>query len=203
MAELSFADSHNMVAFLGKSAKNVDFAEIVDFLNANPIRKGKDFSGTVTPLFSTMLIPQLADMGEGSRQPTNPQPTSTSSQPFNKEQITGPSSSQHKKTHRPRKAKRVTEIPQELVQVVDLGAKKPWGTDLLKLGEVQVSTADMEVNTASTPVTTTSVNITTAKPVTTASAPLITAGVSVSTAEPSSPPTITTTVIKDEDLTIA
>ncbi|GJR42399.1 hypothetical protein Tco_1310502 [Tanacetum coccineum] len=61
---------------------------------------------------------------------------------------------------------------------------------------------DIEINTASTSITTASINITTAEPVTTASAPITTAGVSVSTAEPSTPPT-TTTLIEDEDLTIA
>ncbi|GKB22966.1 hypothetical protein Tco_0862367 [Tanacetum coccineum] len=38
MADLTFADSHNMVAYLEKSKDNADFAEIVDFLNASPIR---------------------------------------------------------------------------------------------------------------------------------------------------------------------
>ncbi|GKD34346.1 hypothetical protein Tco_1249855 [Tanacetum coccineum] len=37
MADLIFADSHNMVAYLEKSEDNADFAEIVDFLNASPI----------------------------------------------------------------------------------------------------------------------------------------------------------------------
>ncbi|GJX60866.1 hypothetical protein Tco_0292256 [Tanacetum coccineum] len=78
---------------------------------ANMRRQGKDFSGTVTPLFSSMLA-QQADMGEGSGQPTDPQHTSTSAQPSNEEPITVPSSSQPKKTHRPRKAKRATEISQ-------------------------------------------------------------------------------------------
>ncbi|GJW11435.1 hypothetical protein Tco_1577262 [Tanacetum coccineum] len=41
MAELTFADSHNMVAYLKKSEDNADFAEMVDFLNASPIRKTK------------------------------------------------------------------------------------------------------------------------------------------------------------------
>ncbi|GKA18359.1 hypothetical protein Tco_0698196 [Tanacetum coccineum] len=62
---------------------------------------------------------------------------------------------------------------------------------------------DTEINNASTSITTASINITTAEPVITASAPIATAGVSVSTAEPSNPPTTTTTFIKDEDLTIA
>ncbi|GJS81467.1 hypothetical protein Tco_0748008 [Tanacetum coccineum] len=62
---------------------------------------------------------------------------------------------------------------------------------------------DTEINTASTSITTASINITTAEPVITASAPIATAGVSVSTAEPSTPPTTTTTFIEDEDLIIA
>nr|GEY25265.1 hypothetical protein [Tanacetum cinerariifolium] len=61
---------------------------------------------------------------------------------------------------------------------------------------------DTKINTASTSITTANINITTTEPVTTVSAPITTAGVSVSTAEPSTPPT-TTTVIEDEDLTIA
>ncbi|GJU26469.1 putative ribonuclease H-like domain-containing protein [Tanacetum coccineum] len=35
---LKFVDSHNMVAYLKKYTENADFDEIVDFLNANPIR---------------------------------------------------------------------------------------------------------------------------------------------------------------------
>nr|GEY84469.1 hypothetical protein [Tanacetum cinerariifolium] len=38
MVNLTFDDSHNMAAYLEKFAENADFAEIVDFLNANPIR---------------------------------------------------------------------------------------------------------------------------------------------------------------------
>nr|GEW04419.1 hypothetical protein [Tanacetum cinerariifolium] len=41
MANLTFADSHNTVAYMEKLAENADFAKIVDFLNANPIRKTK------------------------------------------------------------------------------------------------------------------------------------------------------------------
>ncbi|GKA15734.1 uncharacterized mitochondrial protein-like protein [Tanacetum coccineum] len=52
------------------------------------------------------------DDEDGSGQATDPQHTSTSVQPSNEEQIIVPSSSQPKKTHRPRKAKRPTEISQ-------------------------------------------------------------------------------------------
>ncbi|GJU73445.1 hypothetical protein Tco_1264850 [Tanacetum coccineum] len=38
MSNLKFADSHNMVAFLSKPAESEGFEQIVDFLNAHPIR---------------------------------------------------------------------------------------------------------------------------------------------------------------------
>ncbi|GKE25960.1 hypothetical protein Tco_1441344 [Tanacetum coccineum] len=38
MANLKFADTHNMVAFLSKPAESEGFEQIVDFLNANPIK---------------------------------------------------------------------------------------------------------------------------------------------------------------------
>ncbi|GJY05908.1 hypothetical protein Tco_0371848 [Tanacetum coccineum] len=39
------------------------------------IRKGVKYSGKVTPLFDSMLVPYQALEGEGSEQPTEPQPT--------------------------------------------------------------------------------------------------------------------------------
>ncbi|GJT17012.1 hypothetical protein Tco_0875718 [Tanacetum coccineum] len=62
---------------------------------------------------------------------------------------------------------------------------------------------DIGVNTASTSIITASINITIVEHVTTTSVPITTAGVSISTVEPSTPLTITTTVIEDKDLTIA
>ncbi|GKF07568.1 hypothetical protein Tco_0041792 [Tanacetum coccineum] len=38
MSTLTFADTHNMVAFLDKPAKSDGFHEIINFLNANQIR---------------------------------------------------------------------------------------------------------------------------------------------------------------------
>ncbi|GKC71715.1 hypothetical protein Tco_1117598, partial [Tanacetum coccineum] len=163
MAGLTFADSHNMVAYLEKSEDNADFAEIVDFLNASPLsskstawnefgtniastvlclakkqkfnfsklifdvvfndeydtpshtkkvfpnmrRQGKDFSGTVTPLFATMLLQSQAVEGEGSRQPTELQHTPTTALPSHVEPIPTIASSSHpNKTHKHRKTKR-------------------------------------------------------------------------------------------------
>ncbi|GJS72408.1 hypothetical protein Tco_0705249 [Tanacetum coccineum] len=59
-----------------------------------------------------------------------------------------------------------------------------------------VNTAGTKVNNASALVTTVGVSVSTAKPITTAS-------VNITTAEPITPPTTTTTIFEDEDLTIA
>ncbi|GKD55818.1 hypothetical protein Tco_1289205, partial [Tanacetum coccineum] len=55
MVGLNFADSHNMVAYLKKSIENADFAEIVDFLNANPIR----YALTISPTIYVSCIEQF------------------------------------------------------------------------------------------------------------------------------------------------
>ncbi|GKD51237.1 hypothetical protein Tco_1280213, partial [Tanacetum coccineum] len=55
----------------------------------NMKRQNKDFSGTVTPLFASMLVPQVVE-GEGSRQPSEPQPSSSTTPPSHEEQSSGP-----------------------------------------------------------------------------------------------------------------
>ncbi|GJY70886.1 hypothetical protein Tco_0474589 [Tanacetum coccineum] len=55
MATLKFADTHNMVAFLTKPAESEGFQQIVDFLNANPIR----YALTINPTIYTLCIKQL------------------------------------------------------------------------------------------------------------------------------------------------
>ncbi|GJY21561.1 hypothetical protein Tco_0394127 [Tanacetum coccineum] len=71
----------------------------------------------------------LKEVGEGSGQPTDPQHTSTSAQLSNEEPITVLSSSQLKKTHKPRKAKRTTKISQSsgpIHLVADETVYKEW-----------------------------------------------------------------------------
>ncbi|GKA45527.1 putative ribonuclease H-like domain-containing protein [Tanacetum coccineum] len=101
---------------------------------ANMKRTGKDFLGKVTPLFDTMLIQNQADVGEGSRQPTDPQHTPISDQPSITEQIIAQSSHQPKKTHKPRKPKsKVTQIPQSgepIEPVADEAVLKERGDSL-------------------------------------------------------------------------
>nr|GEX75553.1 hypothetical protein [Tanacetum cinerariifolium] len=209
MAALKFADSHQMIAYLEKYIENANFDEIVDFLNANPIRyaltvcptvyvpyieqfwssvkakpineeteirakvngkkivitessvwrnlqlndadefndvfntpshtkkifvnmrrQGKDFLGTLTPLFATMLIQPQADMGEGLGQSINPQHSSTTTSPSTIEPILVPSSSQPKKTQKHRKTiRKATKLPQTSrpsEPVADEAVNKKW-----------------------------------------------------------------------------
>ncbi|GJT54833.1 putative ribonuclease H-like domain-containing protein [Tanacetum coccineum] len=53
---------------------------------ANMRRKGKGFSGIVTPLFQSMLVPQVVE-GEGSGQPSKPKPPSLTAPPSREEQV--------------------------------------------------------------------------------------------------------------------
>nr|GFA95546.1 hypothetical protein [Tanacetum cinerariifolium] len=75
-------------------------------------RQNKDFSGTVTPLFASMLVPQVVEV-EGSGQPSKPQPPSSTAPPSHEEQVTVVAS-EPQKTHTPKRTKRGqdTEIPQ-------------------------------------------------------------------------------------------
>ncbi|GJU18265.1 hypothetical protein Tco_1146231 [Tanacetum coccineum] len=55
MSTLTFADTHNTVAFLDKPAESDGFHEIIDFLNANQIR----YALTVNPTIYTSCIEQF------------------------------------------------------------------------------------------------------------------------------------------------
>ncbi|GJT22488.1 hypothetical protein Tco_0892425 [Tanacetum coccineum] len=55
MSNLKFADTYNMVAFLEKPAESDGFEEIVDFLNAQPIR----YALTINPTIYTSCINQF------------------------------------------------------------------------------------------------------------------------------------------------
>ncbi|GJZ02547.1 hypothetical protein Tco_0520508 [Tanacetum coccineum] len=55
MANLKFADIHNMVAFLFKPKESDGFEQIADFLNAQPIR----YALTVNPTIYTLCIEQF------------------------------------------------------------------------------------------------------------------------------------------------
>ncbi|GJX81323.1 hypothetical protein Tco_0330804 [Tanacetum coccineum] len=59
MMTLKFADTHNMVAFLSKLAESDGFEQIVDFLNAQPIR----YALTVNPTIYISCIEQFWSTG--------------------------------------------------------------------------------------------------------------------------------------------
>ncbi|GJX62027.1 hypothetical protein Tco_0294927 [Tanacetum coccineum] len=59
MTALKFADTHNMVAFLSKPAESDGFEQIVDFLNAQPIR----YALTVNPTIYISCIEQFWSTG--------------------------------------------------------------------------------------------------------------------------------------------
>ncbi|GJZ86528.1 hypothetical protein Tco_0658138, partial [Tanacetum coccineum] len=55
MANLKFADTHNMIAFLSKPEESDGFEQIVDFLNAHPIK----YALTINPTIYISCIEQL------------------------------------------------------------------------------------------------------------------------------------------------
>ncbi|GKC91845.1 hypothetical protein Tco_1157287 [Tanacetum coccineum] len=72
MATLKFADTHNMVAFLSKPAESDGFEQIVDFLNAQPIRYALNNYGLLAwsklsiGKYSYMLYPKTIAWNEFS-----------------------------------------------------------------------------------------------------------------------------------------
>ncbi|GKF14857.1 hypothetical protein Tco_0056319, partial [Tanacetum coccineum] len=57
MSDLKFADTHNLVAFLEKLTESEGFEEIVDILNANPIK----YAFTVNPTIYYSCVKQFWD----------------------------------------------------------------------------------------------------------------------------------------------
>ncbi|GJY35767.1 hypothetical protein Tco_0421145 [Tanacetum coccineum] len=55
MTTLQFVDTHKLVAFLAKPAESEGFEQIVDFINANPIR----YALTINPTIYTSCIEQF------------------------------------------------------------------------------------------------------------------------------------------------
>ncbi|GKF30108.1 hypothetical protein Tco_0096450, partial [Tanacetum coccineum] len=86
------------------------------------------------------------------RHPTDPQHISTPAQPSTEDQIIVPSSSQPKKTQRPRKAKRATEISQSsgpIPLVADKTVTKEW-EDIMKRAATTASSLEAEQDNVNT-----------------------------------------------------
>ncbi|GKC98305.1 hypothetical protein Tco_1168580 [Tanacetum coccineum] len=83
----------------------------------NMKRKGKDFSGRVTPLFASMLAPPVVG-GDGSGQPSEPQPPSSTTEPIIEEQIPVTELSSPQNTQSPRQTlQKDTQLPQNSVPI--------------------------------------------------------------------------------------
>ncbi|GJW91800.1 hypothetical protein Tco_0169353 [Tanacetum coccineum] len=72
---------------------------------ANMKREGKDFSGRITPLFATMLVPHQEKLGKGSDIPSDPQHTPIITQP-----ISALSTSKPQKKQKFRRTRKNTEV---------------------------------------------------------------------------------------------
>nr|GEX44688.1 hypothetical protein [Tanacetum cinerariifolium] len=216
MANLTFAESHNMVAYLEKSAENVDFAEIVNFLNANPIKKTKrkateisQSSGPATLVADETVYEERGDRVER---------VVTTAASLDVEQDSGGSLRCQDTILRdsPAQARVLAlennktaqdlEITHLKKRVKRLEKKRKLRTPQLKrrLFKVRRESSAKKVWVIRR-IHPTRRGMTKMKGfhLFRMNAPITTVGVSVSTAEPSTPPTTTTTVIKDKDLTIS
>ncbi|GJV21078.1 hypothetical protein Tco_1370098 [Tanacetum coccineum] len=147
MANLEFCNKHNMVAYLKKSRRSEGFQEIVDFLNGSHIR----YSLTKNPIIYVSLIKKfwqtatVRTIDNGEQEIT----TSVDGKEFT---ITEASLRIHLQSA---DVDGISVLPTtkffdqlslmgELVQVVVLGAKKPWGVLLLRLGVTLVTPTQRE-----------------------------------------------------------
>nr|GEX67664.1 retrovirus-related Pol polyprotein from transposon TNT 1-94 [Tanacetum cinerariifolium] len=221
-----------------KLAEKVDFAEIVDFLNANPIRTQKQrkskrkatkisqSSGPTTVVADETVYKERRDIVEKAATTTTSLDVEQDSGTINRTQSMAIS---NEPIHQgnglggsPRRQYTILGIDLVKLDCSGFGnySSKEESQEIGKEEKVKNFTTqddviqsqdrdakiqgsyghDIEISTASTSINNTSINVTTNEPVTTVSTPITTAGVSVSTVEPSTPLTITTTIIKDEDL---
>ncbi|GJR75132.1 hypothetical protein Tco_0087497 [Tanacetum coccineum] len=72
---------NNHLSNLPVSLDNFPIPVLTKKVFTNMAKKGLHFSGHVTPLFPNMLTQAVVDEGEGSEKPTEPQPTSSPTQP--------------------------------------------------------------------------------------------------------------------------
>ncbi|GJR32849.1 hypothetical protein Tco_1109081 [Tanacetum coccineum] len=103
---------------------------------ANMKRAGKDFSGRITPLFDTMMVQPVEEMGEDSDHPTDSTPIPIIDQPS--------SSSQPKKDKPSKKAQRQeAEVPQDEAEHEESvptpsNDPQPSGEDSMQLTDLMV-----------------------------------------------------------------
>nr|GEY94842.1 hypothetical protein [Tanacetum cinerariifolium] len=67
MARLRFCDYHNMVSILEKSEHNVDFHQIVDFVEASPLRRARIAQSSALPPIADEPASPLRDVSQAPR----------------------------------------------------------------------------------------------------------------------------------------
>ncbi|GJZ54814.1 hypothetical protein Tco_0610007 [Tanacetum coccineum] len=138
MSTLTFADTHNMVAFLEKPAKSDGFHEIIDFLNANqiPLIDKKKLIITETSIRSDLYLEDAGDSGI---------PTDYNQTPI----ATQPSSSKSQKKQSRRKQRKDTIVIQEETQQDD-SVPTPYndpplsGEDSMQLYELMLLSTNLQ-----------------------------------------------------------
>ncbi|GJS41335.1 hypothetical protein Tco_0566378 [Tanacetum coccineum] len=84
---------NNQLSNLPAPLDNLPIPVLTKKVFTNMAKQGLHFSGHVTPLFPNMLAQAVVDEGEGSAQPTEPQPTPSPTQPSTGDQPPGTESS--------------------------------------------------------------------------------------------------------------
>ncbi|GJZ70606.1 hypothetical protein Tco_0634457, partial [Tanacetum coccineum] len=112
------------------------------------------FDGRITPLFASMLAPPVVE-GEGSGQPTEPQPAPSTTQPIIKEQIPVTESSSPQNTQTPRQAlQEDTQLPQTSVpipNVADEAVFKEWDDRVVRATTTATSLDAAQASGVNTP----------------------------------------------------
>nr|GEU37225.1 putative ribonuclease H-like domain-containing protein [Tanacetum cinerariifolium] len=186
-------------------AENADFAEIVDFLNANPIMYAltarKEFFRESNTTFETMLIQHQAEVGVDEtvykeREDRVERVATTAASIDAKQDMKRVKWLEKKRMSRTLKLKRkLFKVKIESSAEKSLGDQEDAsnqrrndqdeGISFVQDAKIQGRYGhDTKINTASTSITTISINITIVEPITTVSAPITIVGVSVSIAEP-------------------
>ncbi|GJQ93776.1 hypothetical protein Tco_0004915 [Tanacetum coccineum] len=153
MTTLKFADTHNVVAFLSKPTESKGFEQIMDFLNAHPIK----YALTVNPTIYILLASNSSGLLSRDLQLVDENgidclPNSTIFKqlalmgpidPYHTPIITQPSTSQPQKTQKPRKPKRKdTQIPQSsnpMENVADEAVHNELGDRLVRAATIASS----------------------------------------------------------------
>ncbi|GJV72713.1 putative ribonuclease H-like domain-containing protein [Tanacetum coccineum] len=120
---------NNQLSNLPAPLDNLPIPVLTKKVFTNMAKQGLHFSGHVTPLFPNMLAQAVVDEGEGSEQPTEPQPTPSPTQPSTGDQPPVTESSSRHDT---------TQVPRDSLEGTD-GSKGDQVLDLQKAKDAQAA----------------------------------------------------------------